>query len=136
MGGKNPYLEIVEAPLPTQKYKLKFPKQSVEILVDPSQIPYSSTGQAGSILDIALKCGVEIDHSCGGVLACSTCHILVKKGLSTCNEASEAELDQLDNAPATTFQSRLACQCVPNGNEDVEIEIPGWNRNLVREGRH
>ena len=86
-----------------------------------------------AILDIALAHGVDLDHACGGVVACSTCHVVVKKGLETCNEATEDEEDQLDNAPALTPQSRLGCQCVPDGTKDVEIEIPEWNRNLVRE---
>jgi 2Fe-2S ferredoxin len=42
-------------------------------------------------------------------------------------------LDQLDEAPATTLQSRLACQTVPNGTMDVVVEIPEWNKNLVKE---
>ena len=47
--------------------------------------------------------------------------------------ATEDEEDMLDEAPALTPESRLGCQCVPNGTADVEIEIPEWNRNLVRE---
>ncbi|NDG28187.1 MAG: ferredoxin, partial [Proteobacteria bacterium] len=37
-------------------------------------------------------------------------------------------------APDLKPSSRLSCQCVPNGNEDIIVEIPAWNRNLVREG--
>ena len=33
-------------------------------------------------------------------------------------------------------QSRLACQCVPNGTRDLVVEVPDWNRNLVRESAH
>jgi len=32
------------------------------------------------------------------------------------------------------LNSRLGCQCVPNGSMDIEIEIPAWNKNLVKEG--
>ena len=39
----------------------------------------------------------------------------------------------LDNAPGLTPDSRLACQCVPDGSQDVVVEIPSWNRNLVSE---
>ena len=39
----------------------------------------------------------------------------------------------LDLAPGLEPQSRLACQCVPNGTQALIIEIPEWNRNLVSE---
>jgi 2Fe-2S ferredoxin len=78
--------------------------------------------------------GIDIDHACGGVSACSTCHVVVLEGLSSCNEASDSEEDQLDKAPGLTPQSRLACQCIPNGTENLLVQVPSWNRNLVREG--
>ena len=133
MGGKNPYLPEQKIAKPQTRYRLSVKPHDVVIDVDPAKIPYGKTGLPGSLLDIAMANGVDIDHACGGVAACSTCHVLVKKGLKTCNEALDEELDQIDNAPGATFESRLSCQCVPNGTEDVEIVIPNWNRNLVRE---
>ena len=42
--------------------------------------------------------------------------------------------DQLDNARGLEFpDSRLSCQTVPDGSQDVVVEVPAWNRNLVRE---
>jgi 2Fe-2S ferredoxin len=102
--------------------------------VDAASRPSCGTGEPGSILDIALAQGVEIDHACGGVCACSTCHVKIKAGLASCNESTEDEEDQLDKAPGVTSQSRLACQCIPSGQQDLVVEIPGWNRNRVREG--
>ena len=83
---------------------------------------------------VALGAGIEIDHACGGVCACSTCHVQVDGGLETCNEANDAEEDQLDLAPGLTETSRLACQCVPDGSAPLRVVIPAWNRNLVSEG--
>ncbi len=60
----------------------------------------------------------------------------VKQGLASCNEATEDEEDQLEEAPAITIQSRLGCQCVPDGSMDVVVEIPAWNRNAVKETPH
>ena len=80
--------------------------------------------------------GIEMEHTCGGVCACSTCHVMVKQGLASCNEATEDEEDQLEEAPGITIQSRLACQCVPDGSMDVVVEIPAWNRNAVKETPH
>ncbi|MBS1984912.1 MAG: 2Fe-2S iron-sulfur cluster binding domain-containing protein [Bdellovibrionales bacterium] len=134
MGGTNPYLPERKVPKATKPFKVTFMPMNKTIEVDPAKIPYDDNGLPGSLLDIAMAHGINIDHACGGVSACSTCHVHVRKGLKTCNEAIDEELDQLDNAPKTSFDSRLACQCVANGSEDLVVEIPGWNRNAVSEG--
>jgi len=134
MGGTNPYIQQPNITAPTRKYKITFLPMSKTIEVDPDKFPYDHNGLPGSILDVALGNGIEIDHACGGVCACSTCHVVVTKGLDTINEALEEEEDQLENAPDLRPNSRLACQCVPDGTSDVVVEIPEWNRNLVQEG--
>ncbi len=136
MGGTNPYIKIQQPKLPTKPYQITFLPGGKQIEVDPSDLPYTRDGQPGSILEIALGHGVEIDHACGGVCACSTCHVILDQGGAATNEASEAELDMLDSAPGLTPKSRLACQVVPNGSCNVVVTIPGWNRNLVRESHH
>jgi len=133
MGGQNPYIEN-NAEKPKKAYKITFMPMNKTIEVDPSKVPYDDHGLDGSILEIALAHGIEIDHACGGVCACSTCHVIVSKGLGSCNEAIDEELDQIDNAPKATFESRLACQTVPNGEMDIVVEIPSWNRNAAKEG--
>ncbi|MBK8914850.1 MAG: 2Fe-2S iron-sulfur cluster binding domain-containing protein [Phycisphaerales bacterium] len=138
MGGQNPYI-AGEAKLPTKAYKLTIideQKRRHEILVDPAKLPYEDHGLPGSILEIAMGHHIEVDHACGGVCACSTCHVIVREGLASCNESTDDEEDQLDNAYGLTAQSRLACQCVPNGSCDVVVEVPSWNRNLAREPHH
>jgi 2Fe-2S ferredoxin len=136
MGGSNPFIQRVEAKLPTRAFTVTFQPDDVRVEVDPAAIPYGRTGLPGSILDIALAHGVDIDHACGGVCACSTCHVLVRQGLETCSEATEDEEDQLDKAPGLELQSRLACQCIPDGTRDLVVEVPNWNRNLVSEEPH
>jgi ferredoxin, 2Fe-2S len=136
MAGTNPFIKNAEVALPERPYRITFEPVGRTIEVDPAKLPYHRTGRKGSILEIALGNGVDIDHACGGVVACSTCHVIVKQGLDTCNEATDDEEDQLDLAPGLTPKSRLACQTVPDGTEEVVIEIPGWNRNLVRESPH
>jgi len=133
MGGSNPFIDQAEVRLPEQSYTITFLPMDEQVTVEPGELPYARDGLAGSILEIALGHDIDIDHACGGVCACSTCHVVVKQGLETCNEATEDEEDQLDNAPGLTIQSRLACQCVPDGTADVVVEIPAWNRNLVSE---
>ncbi len=133
MGGTNPYMKSEAPALPTRPYKITFLPKGKVVEVDPAELPYSRDGQKGSILEIALGHGIDVDHACGGVCACSTCHVIVRAGSESCPEASDEELDQLDNAPGLTPTSRLACQTVPDGSRDLVVEIPDWNRNLVRE---
>lgn len=139
MGGRNPYLEPIEYELPKRPYRIRFRLDGEEkvVEVDPARLPYGRDGLPGSVLDVALAHDVAIDHACGGVLACSTCHIKVLRGGESCNAASDPENDMLDLAPGVTPQSRLACHTVADGSaEEIVVEVPGWNRNLVREEHH
>ena len=133
MGGINPYQEQVETPLPDKSYSVTFMPMGKKVSVDPAALPLSREGRPGSILDIADGHGIEIDHACGGVCACSTCHVIVREGFESIPEVSESEEDMLDEAPGVELTSRLACQAVPSGAADVVVEIPGWNRNHARE---
>jgi ferredoxin, 2Fe-2S len=137
MGGTNPYIEKTEVELPTKPYTITYllPDKTIrQVQVDPDKIPYGPTGLPGSVLNIALGNGIDLEHACGGVCACSTCHVIVKEGLGSCNEGTDDEFDQLEEAPSITLQSRLGCQCVPNGTMDLVVEIPAVNKNLVKEG--
>lgn len=136
MSGTNPYQTSEAAALPKQAYRLTFLPMDLTIDVDPEQLPASGEGLPGSILDIALANDIDIDHACGGVCACSTCHIIVRAGEESCPESSEDEEDMLDNAPGLELGSRLACQTVPDGSSPVTIEIPQWNRNHAQEVSH
>ena len=139
MGGKNPYIEETKYTPATTKYKVKFIRAGqpdTEVELDPEKVPYGHNGLPGSILDISEGFHLGLDHACGGVCACSTCHVVVHEGLESCNEATDAELDELDMAPGITPKSRLGCQCVPDGSKDLVIEIPEWNKNFVKEPEH
>ena len=133
MGGTNPYIHAPDAVLPTKKFRIKFENENKTVEVDPKKPPFG-TGQPGSVLDIALGAGIDIDHACGGVCACSTCHIYIKQGTNSCSKPTENENDMLELAADLRSSSRLACQCIPNGTEDLIVEIPSWNRNRAREG--
>jgi 2Fe-2S ferredoxin len=116
-----------------QSFRVTFRPMNRTVEVDPRAVPFGDHGRPGSILDIALHHGIEIGHACGGVCACATCHVIVHEGLESCTPASDAEEDELDAAYGVTPRSRLACQCVPDGRQDVVVEVPEWNRNLVQE---
>jgi 2Fe-2S ferredoxin len=138
MAGSNPYINAPTFEKPQQPYKLtiRYEDESRDLTVDPARLPYGRSGLPGSILDICEGTTSRWSTRAARVLACSTCHVYVKKGFDTCNEATDDELDQLEEAPGITMQSRLGCQCVPNGTSEVIIEVPRWNRNAVKETPH
>ena len=135
MAGVNPYMQTSEPQgvRATRPFSVLVRGQAQPFAVKPGELPYGRDGQPGSLLDILLHNGVRLDHACGGICSCSTCHVIVRRGLRSCNPATEAEEDMLDTAPGLTGQSRLACQCVPDGSEELEVEVPQWNRNQIRE---
>jgi ferredoxin, 2Fe-2S len=133
MGGKNPYLSTVEVPPPKTKYKITFLPMNKTVEVDPDRLPDHVDGLPGSVLSIGLANGIDLDHACGGVCACSTCHVYVRQGLETCNQSSDDEDDMIQEAPGLELDSRLACQTVPDGTKDVVVEVPEWNRNAAKE---
>ena len=83
-------------------------------------------GEVGdSILEIALKNDIELHHNCGGVCACSTCHIYIDKGENFIEEISDKEEDFIDRARNPKVNSRLGCQSVLlEGSENIEVTIP------------
>ena len=99
-----------------------------------------------TILDAAEQCGAQVGHSCGGVCACSTCHVWVKKGLESLSEQQDDEMDRLDQAFAVKPSSRLSCQSKVS-REDLEVVIteeslvafmdenPDTRRKLIAEGK-
>lgn len=88
-----------------------------------------------SLLDVALREGVDLDHACGGVCACSTCHVKIQSGGDLLTEAEEDEEDQLDEARDLSLNSRLGCQAriLPDAEGEIRVQIPSWNINLAQE---
>jgi 2Fe-2S ferredoxin len=77
-----------------------------------------------SLLDAAERAAVELPSNCGGVCACTTCHVWVEGGLETLSEIEEREDDKLNEAEGLSPRSRLGCQaCVED--EDVVVRLPG-----------
>ena len=84
-----------------------------------------------SILEVALKNDIELHHNCGGVCACSTCHLYVEKGDGFLEELSDKEEDFIDRAINPRLNSRLGCQCVlHDGNGDVVVTLPDQTQFL------
>ena len=77
-----------------------------------------------SLLEAAQAAGVELPHNCGGVCACTTCHLWVEQGLSSLSPVEEREDDKLSEAAGLRLESRLGCQARV-GDADVVVRLPG-----------
>ena len=86
-----------------------------------------------SLLDNLLDQGIEVEHACEKSCACTTCHVIVREGFNSLNEAEEKEEDLLDKAWGLEPNSRLSCQAIVD-EEDLTIEIPKYTINHAKEG--
>ena len=86
----------------------------------------AETGE--TILDAALRSGIEIEHACEKSCACTTCHCIVREGFDSLAESTEDEDDMLDKAWGLEPDSRLSCQARVT-DEDLVIEIPRYTIN-------
>ncbi len=97
--------------------------------------PEGKTIQVGSgmsVCDAALENGIELEHACEKSCACTTCHVIVRKGFNSLLEASEDEEDLLDKAWGLEAESRLACQAIV-ADVDLMVEIPKYTINHAKE---
>lgn len=86
-----------------------------------------------SICENLLQQDIDIDHACDQACACTTCHVIVREGYKTLNEAEEKEEDLLDKAWGLEPLSRLSCQAIVS-DSDLVIEIPKYSINMAKEG--
>lgn len=106
-------------------------------LTDTDQAEWELKAARGQhLLEVALEGGIGIEHACGGVCACSTCHVYVEQGMDQLSEAEEDEEDRVEEAPGLQANSRLSCQCEIVGDGPVVVRVPAWNRNAVKEVPH
>ncbi len=94
-------------------------------------ITLTNIGPDNSLLEIALKNNIELHHNCGGVCACSTCHLYVNKGEDHIESLSDKEEDFIDRAISPRIESRLGCQCVLlDGGGEIEVTLPDQTQFL------
>ena len=112
--------------------KVTFAHLGKTVEFESGKLPYDKHGKPESILDVAINFGIQLEHACGGVCACTTCHVHVKAGEENLSPMDEDEEDRVDQAADLQRNSRLACQAIVKG--DVTVDMPAWNRNYVSEG--
>lgn len=110
---------------------------TVKFLFEDKSIPsktVSGDWEGQSILEITEDHDVHLNHNCGGVCACSTCHLYVESGEDYLEEISDKEEDFVDRAFNPRLESRLACQCIILDNgADITVTIPDQRRIIGHE---
>lgn len=87
-----------------------------------------------SILEVAEGNGVHLNHNCGEVCACSTCHVYIESGEEFLEEISDKEEDFIDRAINPRLESRLGCQAVIlEENADITVTIPDQSQIIGHE---
>ncbi|MBC7706778.1 MAG: 2Fe-2S iron-sulfur cluster binding domain-containing protein [Rhodoferax sp.] len=85
-----------------------------------------------TVCDALLEQGIGIDHACGKVGVCTTCHVIIVQGIESLNQVSEKEDDMLDRAWGVQPTSRLSRQAVV-GTADLVADIPKYSINHAKE---
>jgi len=85
------------------------------------------------LLDVAWAAREPLEDACEGVMACSTCHVIVDaEDFERLPRASEEEEDLLDLASHATRTSRLACQIILTDDMDsLSVRIPAGAANWL-----
>ena len=85
------------------------------------------------LLDVAWKAKQPLEGACEGVMACSTCHVIVDKAdFEKLPRAIDEEEDLLDLAAHATRTSRLACQIILTEDmETLDVRIPASSKNWL-----
>ena len=90
--------------------------------------------QGETVCEALLRNDIEIEHACEMSCACTTCHVIVREGFDSLEEADELEEDYLDKAWGLEPESRLSCQAQV-GETNLVVEIPRYTINHASE-RH
>ncbi len=94
-------------------------------------ITISKVEDGQSLLEVALMNDIDLHHNCGGVCACSTCHLYVEQGEDFLEELSDKEEDFIDRAINPRLNSRLGCQCVLlEGDGNIVVTLPDQTQFL------
>jgi 2Fe-2S ferredoxin len=107
------------------KVKLSFEEKGMEPVI------FENVEAGQTLLELALKNDIELHHNCGGVCACTTCHLYIEKGMEYIDEITDREEDFIDRAVNPKLNSRLGCQSLLlDGDGEIEVRIPDQTQFL------
>jgi ferredoxin, 2Fe-2S len=96
---------------------------------EPQTLENIEPGQ--TLLEIFLKNDIELHHNCGGVCACTTCHLYIENGMNSIDEISDKEEDFIDRAVNPRLNSRLGCQSLLlEGSGEIRVTLPDQTQFL------
>jgi 2Fe-2S ferredoxin len=108
---------------------------TITVLPHPELAPAGAQFEApagATICDALLDNGIEIEHACGKVGACTTCHVVLKEGFDSLGEIDDNEEDLLDRAWGLQPTSRLSCQA-RIADTSLVVEVPRYTINQAKE---
>ena len=104
---------------------------SITYKFEQKGLTFDGVEDGQSLLEVALKNDINLHHNCGGVCACSTCHLYVEQGEDFLEELNDREEDFIDRAVSPTINSRLGCQCVlVDGSGNIVVRLPDQTQFL------
>jgi 2Fe-2S ferredoxin len=107
----------------------------ITVLPHPEYCPEGAQVDAPagtSVCEALLEHDIPIEHACEQSCACTTCHVVVRRGYDSLGDLDEAEEDLLDRAWGLEPTSRLSCQAIL-AKDDVTVEIPKYSINHAKE---
>ena len=105
--------------------KINFEERGLE----PVTLENIEPGQ--TLLELALKNDIDLHHNCGGVCACTTCHLYIEKGMDHIDEITDKEEDFIDRAVNPRLTSRLGCQSLLlDGDGEIQVILPDQSQFL------
>lgn len=112
----------------------KLPKQHWDSIGKTKRVP-AYEGQ--TLFEVAQEHELPVEGACGGVCACSTCHVMLEseKDMKLFPEATDQEEDMIDQAFMPTPTSRLGCQLkLERKHDGLILELPKATRNMAVDG--
>lgn len=100
------------------------PKSGKYITFLPDNIDALVSQKDQSVLEVAVREGLALDHTCGGFGTCGTCRIFVRKGLEKLPPRNEIEAEIAEDRGFQDFE-RLACQTEPLDGLVIERPAKG-----------
>lgn len=95
-------------------------KKKMKFIIDSSEVVVKAN-PGETLLDLAIRMKLPLQHSCGGMGTCGTCRVIVREGLNQLSSPGEVECEIIKDRGFGASE-RLACQNEPQ--DDLVVEIP------------
>lgn len=106
---------------------------TIKFIFEEDKEPVTVQAKTGNtLLEVALLNNIKLNHNCGGVCACSTCHVYVEQGMDLVEEITDKEEDFVDRARDPRLNSRLSCQCdLLDDGGYIEVIVPDQSKIIA-----